>query len=49
MMAATDRASFEIIEDALSDRFRILAYIGGKGSSSLYEGEEWLLTINMKG
>ena len=40
MMAATDRASFEIIEDALSDRFRILAYTGGKGSSSLYEAED---------
>ena len=42
-MAATDRASFEIIEDALSDRFRILAYTGGKGSSSLYEAKDLAL------
>ena len=43
MTAATDRASFEIIEDALSDRFRILAYTGGKGLSSLYEAEDLAL------
>ena len=40
MIAATDRASFEIIEDALADRFRILAFTGGKGSISLYEAED---------
>jgi hypothetical protein len=40
MTTASDRASFEIIEDALSDRYRILAYTGGKGMSSLYEAEE---------
>ncbi len=43
MSAASVRASFEIIEDALSDRHRILAFTGGKGMSSLYEAEDAIL------
>ena len=40
MTTASDRAAFEIIEDALSDRYRILACTRGKGMSGLYEAED---------
>ena len=46
MTVVPDRASFEIIEDALSDRYRILAYAGGKGLTSLYEAED--VTVGRK-
>ena len=43
MTTASDRAAFEIIEDALSDRYRILACTRGKGMSGLYEAEDVVL------
>ena len=40
MTVGTDQASFLVIEDALSDRYRILTRTGGEGLSSHYQAED---------
>ncbi len=50
MTVGTEQASFLVIEDALSDRYRILTRTGGKGLSSQYEAEDRTLgrTVTIK-